>query len=135
MTTLEELFSFIQSTLAKQGFKLTPLIRNSMNSSMFVLGDELECRAVNANVSYTAFYGACLEVRKCACRNGAKADVSYYIAIEDVDRSNFKDYKKIKLQRYQTEPTLVRKITKLTLEYKQMLEDRQLNDLLDRYFK
>jgi len=128
---LTELFNLIQKTLSQQGFKLTPLIRNSADCSRFVLDSELEHKKVSAVADYEAFYGMCVEVRKCVHRNGAKADTSYYLAIEDVDRSSFKDYKKIKLQRYQTEPTLIKKITKLTLEYKSIINERKINDFFD----
>lgn len=131
MKDLNELFQLIQRTLSQQGFKLTNLLRNDLSNCWFVLGNELERRQVSNIANYEAFYGLCIEVKKCYRGNGSKEDVSYYVAIETVDRGAFKDYKKIKLQKYQMEPTLVRKITDLVTEYKQMVEEQKLEKLLD----
>jgi len=130
---LTELFQLIQSTLVKQGFKLSEHFRNSASCSWFVLGNELEKRKVTGIAEYSAIYGNTIEVRKCKHRNGAKADTSYYVAIEEWDRSSGRDYKKVKLMRSQTEPTLVKKITKLTLEYKDIVEEKRLNKIVEHY--
>ena len=129
---LVDLFELIQKTLAEQGFTLSSLFLNSTTNCYFVLGDELEKRAVSSTISYTAVYGYCIEVRKTAHRNGAKADTSYYLEIDEWDRSAAKVIKKIKLMRAQTKQTLVNKITKLVREYKQLLADIKLEKTIDK---
>lgn len=129
---LLNVFQIVQKTLAAQGFKLCEFTRNSVDYSHFVLGNELESRPVNASVSYTALYGNSIEVRKIAHSNAAKADTSYYIAITEWDRSSNKDLKKVKLMRAQTENTLVKKITKLSLEYKQYVRDKQIEEEVEK---
>lgn len=127
---LPELFNVIQSTLASAGFKLYPGIQNSMTRSIFVMDQEL-LRVPLAGSQYTVFSGICMEVRVVPHRNGAKEDTSYYLAIQDVRTSSFKDYKKIKLMRSQEAPTLVRKINKLVVDYYMLLRDRRLSNRVD----
>ena len=87
---------------------------------------------MSSTISYTAVYGYCIEVRKTAHRNGAKADTSYYLEIDEWDRSAAKVIKKIKLMRAQTKQTLVNKITKFVMEYKQLLADIRLEKTIDK---
>ena len=129
---LIDLFGLIQKTLVEQGFVLSSLFRNSATNCYFVIGDELEKRAVSSTISYTAVYGYCVEVRKTAHRNGAKADTSYYLEIDEWDRSSGKTIKKIKLMRAQTEQTLVNKIIKFVRKYKELLANIKLEQTIDK---
>lgn len=130
---LSELFGIIQKTLGEEGFSLSKITRNSMERSYFVLDNELEIKKLDPAIKYTVISGNCLEVRIAPHRNGAKADTSYYIEIDDVDRGSFRTYKQIKLKRAQLEPTLVRKIKAFANEYKNYLKEKEWARKLELY--
>lgn len=117
---LVALFSIIQKTIAKEGLKLFSLNNNSRTDCIFVLNNELQVKPV-LNSSYTGYSGYCFRVRLCPANNGQE-DVSYYVEIDQVERSSFGVYKRIKVSKHQSEKTIEKHITNLILEYKTMLK-------------
>lgn len=132
---LNEEFALIQKTLGEAGFKLAPMLKNSMEQAYFIWTDsDLQYKVVdNRFGSYKAWFGDCLVVRRCSHRNGAKFDTSYYLEICEAERSSFKTVKKIKLKSAQIEKTLVKKINEMIRMYQDHVEGKALAERINAY--
>lgn len=134
--TLNQLFDVIQKTAGIEGFSLSKVLASNRRKAFFVLGDELSVGPVAGGLgSYTAVSGVCVSAYVAPHKNQAEADTSYYVAIEDWKYSKGKTYKKIKLSKSQTEPTIVRKLTAFLDEYKEYSGQLALESKLEELLK
>lgn len=128
---IAELFELIQKTLAAEGFKPTPLFRNSMQDSYWTLRDELEKRKLADGWDAEAVFGFCLAVRSVPNFNDQKETVSYYLDILSWNRSSSKRLSRIKLSKRSSAGYLAAKAREFAEDYRRVLLGSEIESMIE----
>lgn len=128
---LINLFELIQQTLSTAGFKPVSFFKNSMISSYWVLDNELAKVRLTDGWQVDVVSGLCLAVSVVPHGNQADEDTSYYLKIQQWERSSSKTLEKFKVSKNSSERWIIRKVTEFLAVYQKIYTEWRINKLIE----
>lgn len=128
---LINLFELIQQTLSTAGFKPVSFFKNSMSSSYWVLDNELAKVRLMDGWQVDVISGLCLAVSVVPHGNQANEDTSYYLKIQQWERSSSNTLEKFKISKNYSERWIIQKVTGFLAVYQKMYTEWKINKLIE----